>query len=300
MIGRKVSFYSSGSKISAIFNLPENFNKGKLPCVIFAHGYASYKDEFGGFIKLAEMFCNDGFAVLRFDFRGCGDSVDKNKKGKMLCASEWPEDIYNAFVFVSSMDFIDIEKISILGVSMGGATVLAALRFINNLRSAVVLCPVSNGYSWLKELWMKKTGLKSWMEFNEKIVAEREKRVLKNIDNFINVEEALAYNEKDSELFRELVKNYPQMSPAASFSSIEEIIFKVNPLDYIKLFKDHRILFVHGTNDTAVPFKGTERMYENYKGEKHLMLLEGRSHALILEEGCETYLKEIIKWIEKK
>jgi len=297
MISKKVIFYSSGSKMSSILNLPDDFNKGKLPCVIFAHGYASYKDEFGGFIKLAEMFCYNGFAVLRFDFRGCGESININKKGKMLCATEWPEDIYNAFIFISNMGCINPDKVSILGISMGGATVLSSLRFIKNLRSAVVLCPVSNGYHWLKDLWMRKSGLKSWIKFNERIIEERKNRVLKDIDNFIKIEDALAYPDKDLELFGELVQNYPQMSSTASFSSIEEIIYKVNPLDCIKLFKNYKILFVHGTGDTAVPFNGTEKMYKDYKGEKELLLLKDRSHALVLEKDCEVYLKDIIKWV---
>lgn len=87
------------------------------------------------------------------------------------------------------------------------------------------------------------------------------------------------------------------MSSTASFSSIEEIIYKVNPLDCIKLFKNYKILFVHGTGDTAVPFNGTEKMYKDYKGEKELLLLKDRSHALVLEKDCEVYLKDIIKWV---
>ncbi len=44
------------------------------PLLIMAHGFAGDKDEKGLFIAARDFFAGKGFSVLRFDFRGCGES----------------------------------------------------------------------------------------------------------------------------------------------------------------------------------------------------------------------------------
>ncbi len=60
-----------GFTLAAVLHLPEGDQR--WPCVVAAHGLLSSKDS-GKYVQVGEEFSQAGFAVCRFDFRGCGES----------------------------------------------------------------------------------------------------------------------------------------------------------------------------------------------------------------------------------
>ena len=68
-----VTFINEGQQIVGMFHVPD---KTPAPLVILCHGGGANKlgSWTGFFVKAARAFCREGFAVLRFDFIGCGDS----------------------------------------------------------------------------------------------------------------------------------------------------------------------------------------------------------------------------------
>ncbi|MEE9182514.1 MAG: alpha/beta fold hydrolase, partial [candidate division NC10 bacterium] len=62
--------WSAGEQLDGVLHLP---GPGKWPCVIAAHGLFSAKVS-DKFVLLAARLTEAGFACLRFDFRGCGQS----------------------------------------------------------------------------------------------------------------------------------------------------------------------------------------------------------------------------------
>ena len=66
----KVSFQSEGQRISGILHLSDQKNP---PCVIASHGLLSSKDS-EKYTVLGEKISREGMAMLRFDFRGIGES----------------------------------------------------------------------------------------------------------------------------------------------------------------------------------------------------------------------------------
>jgi len=82
-------------------------------CVITCHGLYSSKDS-EKYVDIARRFCGEGFAVLRFDFRGCGESggrlEDTSLTGRM-------EDLESALDFVQEQGY---ESGGVMGSSLGG------------------------------------------------------------------------------------------------------------------------------------------------------------------------------------
>lgn len=75
-----VTFECKKQQIVGIMHLPKKKNP---PTLIMCHGWGGNKlgTWTGLFIRAARKFCKSGFAVLRFDFRGSGDSQgDFNKQ----------------------------------------------------------------------------------------------------------------------------------------------------------------------------------------------------------------------------
>lgn len=101
--------------------------------IILCHGLGSDKSASGKFDKLAEILNKVGFAVLRFDFSGCGESADLP-----LTISAMVGDLGAAISFIEKRGF---KKIGLLGHSMGGLISLKAKSPV--VKSMVLWAPVT-------------------------------------------------------------------------------------------------------------------------------------------------------------
>ena len=69
---QEVVFYSEVSKLIGDLYLPDTHTEGtKLPSVILCHGFAGIREIL--LPQYAELFSQNGFAALVFDYRGFGN-----------------------------------------------------------------------------------------------------------------------------------------------------------------------------------------------------------------------------------
>ncbi len=108
----KVSFASEGQKIAAILHLPDEENP---PCVIASHGLLSSKNS-EKYIALGEQISREGIAMLRFDFRGVGESEGRLEDDTV---SRRVADLDSAIAFVKSYPGMG-NRTGLLGSSLGG------------------------------------------------------------------------------------------------------------------------------------------------------------------------------------
>jgi putative redox protein len=108
-----VSFLSSAGSLKGILHYPRGSARGSI---ITCHGLFSSKES-DKFHDLAEVFSKNDYAVLRFDFSGCGESdgtiEDTTISGRI-------EDLKAALSFVKSEIPLQGLPIGLLGSSMGG------------------------------------------------------------------------------------------------------------------------------------------------------------------------------------
>lgn len=127
---KKVSFQSEGCRISGILHLPDKKNP---PCVIASHGLLSSKNS-EKYIALGDRISREGMALLRFDFRGLGESEggeeDNTISKKMM-------DLTSAIEFVRSFLGSGI-PIGLLGSSLGGFLSLMKASMDKGIRAVVV------------------------------------------------------------------------------------------------------------------------------------------------------------------
>ena len=108
----KVSFQSEGCRLSGILHLPDKKNP---PCVVASHGLLSSKES-EKYIALGERISQEGMALLRFDFRGIGESEGKEEDSTI---SKKIKDLASAIDFVRSY-LGSRSRIGLLGSSLGG------------------------------------------------------------------------------------------------------------------------------------------------------------------------------------
>ena len=112
-----VTFQSGGKQIVGMMHLPAGKTDEKYPCIIMVHGFAGDKSTYRLFVRTGREFAANGFAALRFDSRGCGDSEGFTKDYTMTTKLE---DIGEAVKFAKSVSGVG-SKIGLVGMSYGGA-----------------------------------------------------------------------------------------------------------------------------------------------------------------------------------
>ncbi|AUT66613.1 alpha/beta hydrolase family protein [Paraburkholderia terrae] len=142
-----VTFTVDGQKITGTLELPENVQTP--PVLLMLHGFTGTRNEWsspvvkdGLFGRCAKALSKKGVASLRIDFRGSGESDGKFED--MTVDSE-VKDALAALDFLSSRRDIDSQRISVVGMSLGGAVATAvAGRTTHSLRSVVLWNPGIN------------------------------------------------------------------------------------------------------------------------------------------------------------
>jgi dipeptidyl aminopeptidase/acylaminoacyl peptidase len=130
MVVEKVSFKSEGNKISGILHLPEGKNP---PCVIASHGLLSSKDG-EKYTAIGQRLSQEGIAMLRFDFRGIGESEGRLKDDTV---SRRIADLDSAIPFVRSYPGMG-NRIGLLGSSLGGYISLIVASMEREIRTVVI------------------------------------------------------------------------------------------------------------------------------------------------------------------
>lgn len=121
---------SDNLELSSVMAIP---NEGKnFPCVVAFHGFESTKDS-TKYIMLENKFVDSGIAFLRFDFRGCGESL-----GDKYDIDGRFDDALSAIRFARNFDNIDKSRIGVLGSSFGGS-LAAVVSLYEELRFIIML-----------------------------------------------------------------------------------------------------------------------------------------------------------------
>lgn len=113
---RSVELDVGGKLLRGVVRAPKA--EGRFPTVIFYHGFTVDKV---GMARLHELFArqcvDNGFACVRFDFYGCGESDGDFSEMRLSDEIDQAEAIYH---WTREQDFCDPENTFVTGHSMGG------------------------------------------------------------------------------------------------------------------------------------------------------------------------------------
>ena len=133
-VEQTVTYQSGERTVPAVVTLPSG--EGPFPAVVMNHGHGGSKDENVGFVGVARALAQAGFATIRMDFPGCGDSEASFQDNTM---TNMIADSNAGLAYLLDNYPIDADRLGILGYSMGGRIASEIVGAENNPYKAVVL-----------------------------------------------------------------------------------------------------------------------------------------------------------------
>ena len=127
---------SQGCRLRGFILRPEG--AGRFPAVIVSHGFGSCTRDTK---KYARVFVDEGYAAVCFDFCMSGSGKSSGSSLGMSVLTE-KVDLLNVLDYVKTLDFVDVEHITLAGCSQGGfVSALAAVECEAEIERLIMYYP---------------------------------------------------------------------------------------------------------------------------------------------------------------
>ncbi|HTG64880.1 MAG TPA: alpha/beta hydrolase [Flavobacterium sp.] len=149
----KVTFNNNNLKMAGNLYMPKDFNENnKYPVIITVHPGGGVKEQTSGLY--AQKMAEQGYVALAFDASHQGESEGLPRF--LEDPTQRVEDIRSAVDYVTTLKFVDAEKIGLIGICAGGGYSINAAQTDKRIKAIAVASPVSTGN---KKGWDGKTAI---------------------------------------------------------------------------------------------------------------------------------------------
>jgi pimeloyl-ACP methyl ester carboxylesterase len=172
-----LAFRNKGKQLISILHLPPGRN---APCVIMQHGWGGNKlGPYRLFVFAAREFSRRGFAVLRIDPRGSGDSEGLFEHQTLKSQIE---DLSASISYLQSnySDDIDCEKIGLIGHSQGGKVIVLCASRDNRVKCIDSWAGASKIRDFYSEMDIRELLEKGYVDYPDYGVKAIKKSVLQD------------------------------------------------------------------------------------------------------------------------
>ncbi len=151
--GEVVRFKSfDGLEIPGLLYKPKQAANGKVPALVWIHGGPGGQSR-KGYSALIQHLVNNGYAIFRINNRGSSGygktffHLDDKKHGE----DDLKDVVYNKY-YLQSLDWVDNDRIGVIGGSYGGYLTMAAMAFTDEFKVGVNIFGVTNWVRTLKSI----------------------------------------------------------------------------------------------------------------------------------------------------
>ncbi|TMI45183.1 MAG: alpha/beta fold hydrolase [Betaproteobacteria bacterium] len=281
-VKERVQFVSNGLELAGVLQLPDGLKKGeRRAAFLVLHGFGSNKDG-GNVVTVSNLLTGLGYATLRFDMRGCGDS--QGARGRTICL-EQVEDTRAALDYLSRNENVDTRRIGVIGHSFGAAVAVYAAGVDSRIAACVSAGGWGNGVKKFRkqhespEAWAKFQGM---LEEGRRRKARGQTMMVPRYD-IVPIRPELRHN-----LAPGSILEFP-------FDVVESMYaFRAN--DVVGKIAPRPLLLLHPANDTVTPTEQSVDLFALAGQPTDLHLVAGVDHFMF-SEGNTLVINLLRDWL---
>jgi dipeptidyl aminopeptidase/acylaminoacyl peptidase len=251
-----IDFISHGLALKGFLHMAEG--AGKHPGLVLCHGFGG-SCRGAGHPELAKALEQAGYAVLRFDFRGCGQS--EGRRGEVIVDEEIA-DLSHAIDFLEAQPHVDAARIGVIGASLGGSVAIEIAARDPRVKVCVANGSVGNGERRYRAQYKDEV---SWQAFLQRL--EQAKHAGTTLNRF----EIVYIPESDrAGLPPGAIMDFTAATAQSLLDSCpEHVVAQIAP---------RPLLLIHPRGDRVVPYQESEALAKAAGKNAELHIIEGSAH----------------------
>jgi pimeloyl-ACP methyl ester carboxylesterase len=287
----------AGEELAATLVMPRAEAGKACPAILLCQGLSGVRNAV--LPELARMFAERGFASLRFDYLGCGESdgepgwVDPALRSRQAAM---------ALAWLIGREGIDPTRIGVYGHSYGGQTAISLAAGDPRLSAVVAVSGPGSGSELLRA---SRAGW-DWIAFRKELEDERAAVANGSRPRMVDVNELLPFSPTFMEKWSRLVADGDGTSaidstpelPRYYLLSADRMLEAEPAADALRL-GGCPVLMINGVDDDVVPLETVEPVYRAVPGPKRWIRMPGADHnTLDAGEGLRSAGEHAASWFE--
>lgn len=274
----KVAFSNRHITIVANIFFPKNFNNSKkYPAIVVGHPFGGVKEQTAGLY--AEKLAENGYIALAYDASYQGES---GGEPRLLEDPEMRTEDYRAAAdYITTREFVDGNKVGVLGICGGGGFAIHAAQTEHRFKAVATISMVDGGD--LRRNGMNGSLTASIQQRLDEVAKQRTIEAnggLVRYNNYVaNTKEDLPKNAtvmytEGYEYYR-VTHKHERAPNQYRFTSLDKLI-NFTALDHVELISPRPLLVIAGNKADSYYF--SEQAYEKAKEPKELYTVDGATH----------------------
>jgi uncharacterized protein len=251
-----ISFASDGLTLKGFLHVTDG--TGKRPGLVLCHGFGG-SCRGAGHPELAKALEQAGYVVLRFDFRGCGQS--EGRRGDVIVDEEIA-DLRHALDFLAAQPGVDAARIGVIGASLGGSVAIEVAASDARVKVCVANGSIGNGERRYRAQYRDDA---AWQAFLKQLdAAKRNNTPLSRFD-------IVHIPERDrAGLPPGAIMEFTAATAQSLLDSCpERVVGKIAP---------RPLLLIHPRGDGVVPYGESEALAKEAGTNAELHIIDGSAH----------------------
>lgn len=290
-------FFSENVALLATLGYPDA-GEGPFPAIVLLHGHARHRND--GLDALSHRLNEAGFITLRFNFRGCGETM--YERYNIICHTRCPEDAFNAVSFLMTRPRVDAQRIGIAGESLGASTAIYAAGTDSRIKCAVSMAGLGDPERNLRSHLDRRYGSDRFGKLLELIERDRYQRVCTGHSEWLLSTAIGDSSQEEADMIVcENTLDHTWGSANSNYMTVAslESLLKYKPL-HVCARITQPILFLHGSEDTVVDAQeGREMCAYVSSAIKEFRLLQGIDHNMPLHKKRDEVFECVTGWFSR-
>ena len=276
MTEQRVTFTFNGLALAGVVRVPEGTGPSERRAAFMVlHGFGSNMTA-GNVLKPCAMLDELGYATLRFDMPGCGES--EGEKGRLICLEQVGA-VSEALSMLARYPQIDPARIGVIGSSFGAAVAVYAGGV--DSRIAAVISSGGWGHGERKFRGQHPTP-EAWAAFTAMLEEGKRHRAQTGQSLMVPRYDIVPI---PPEMRGHLAAGSVQMFPAETAQSMfdfraEDVVGKIAP---------RPLLLLHSANDHVTPTEQSVAMFERAGEPTELHLFADVDHFMFAESNTRVH-----------